>query len=255
MSRDEALTVILQSSEDYPKWAQTARSLLREHGCEDGIKPAKEFTWDTVLKDLTDLGFEAGKISNDMICEQLLDGDSRQKERRNRAAELIQTIVGSTNQRFVQDMTAEEMWNSLKATFQDTTPMSQMEVIIKAGFIRMSDFTEAALYCNEFYAALQKINGMIPSEGDSVITSRTAEAMLQAYMLTNVTDAYRPLVAEIRSKWDSNNTDLFGTIIRIERYEKCINSGPSQALPTTREMALPGTCKINQCLKRNRSSH
>lgn len=218
---------LLQSSDDYPKWAQTARSLLRERGCEDGIKPAKEFTWDTVLKDLTDLGFEEGEISNDMICEWLLDGDSRQKERRNRAAGLIQTMVGSTNQRFVQDMTAEETWTNLKANFQDTTPMSQMEVIIKAGFMRMSDFTEAALYCNEFYAALQKINGMIPSEGDIVITTKTAEAMLQAQMLTNVTDAYRPLVAEIRNKWDSNNTDLFGTIIRIERYEKCINSGPS----------------------------
>ena len=157
-------------------------------------------------------------------------------------------MVSTEIQPLILGKTAEDMWTILEKNFHDTTPMSHMEVITKAGKIQMSDYTDPALYCNKFQMALAKVTGMIPRKvgGDGVAkpngihNATAAEGILQAYMLMNVTDSYRPLVAQIQENWNHENTNLFEACRDIVRYGATITT--TKALCTSKGKAPPGTC-------------
>ena len=44
------------------------------------------------------------------------------------------------------------------------------------------------------------------------------QAMIQTFLLKNLTGAYAPLVAQIRKEWKDHNTDLYATISAIQHY-------------------------------------
>lgn len=260
MAKEETPTVILQGPDDYPKWAQAARARLKANNCEDAIESSKEFTKAIIVKDLLKLDIKASEISNDIIIKSIQDDVRRQEDRRIKAAGLIQGLVGSKNQQFIENKTAEEMWTILKTKFQDTSPMSQMEVLMKASHIKMSDYHDVAGYCNAFEAALDKITGMISTtkEGEitkktRLITSKTAEAILQAHMLTNIIDSYKPLIAQLRDRWTADNTDLSAVSLSISRYK--LSNRVTNAMISLREKAPIRSCTNPQCIKLNKTSH
>lgn len=93
------------------------------------------------------------------------------------------------------------MWAALKEKLQDTTPMSQMEVILKASDIKMSSYADPASYYAEFKSIYNKAIDMIHKPEDNADPEFTVKAMeifLQAAMPRNSAEAYKVLVSQIQ---------------------------------------------------------
>lgn len=247
---------LLQRSEDYPRWAQYAKSELQCNCCYDGIFPIKQFTKADAITSLKTYGFTDEEITEmaTEVIEMVGDKIMLQYECRDKATEILRKLAGLQNQRLITDQTAEQIWKTLKERFQDVSPMSQLSVILKAGSTRMSDFTDVGEYCNTYQEALGQVCGML--EPDSVIDQKAAEAMLLACMLSNVSESYRPLVAQIRENWTSTNTDLFQACLSITRYHGVDST--TTALHVARKnpnRARKGTCDFEECVRAGLTTH
>ena len=143
-------TIILEDSDDYPRWAKEVTSLLMVNDCIDAIKPEVILTHKSIIAQYVAAGLNERDVTNTDIKASIKDESKDSRKRRVKAAGLIQSRVGQRHHQFIANMTAEDMWIMLKEKLQDTTPMSQMEVILKASDIKMSSYTDPALYCAEF---------------------------------------------------------------------------------------------------------
>lgn len=127
----------------------------------------------------------------------------------------------------------------------------------------MSDYTSASSYCNAFEAALDQVSGML--QPNSILTQTAAEGILQAFMLSNVTNTYKPLIAQLRENWTSTNTDLAKACLSIQRYDFATKDQTSigvdtndntKALYTKKAAQAPkGTCDFDECVKAGITSH
>lgn len=139
--------------------------------------------------------------------------------------------------------------------------MSQMEIIRKASLMRISDFNDdASLYCNTYQAALDQVCGML--QPDSILNQQSTEGLLQGFMLANVTEAYKPLVATLQENWTATNTDLAKACLSIERYNFItrIDATTGKALLTTGTGKNPNrapkdTCDFDACVQAGLTTH
>ncbi|MCJ1427928.1 hypothetical protein MMC29_005835 [Sticta canariensis] len=139
--------------------------------------------------------------------------------------------------------------------------MSHMEVILKASEIKMSSYTDPARYCSEFKLMYNKAIGMInkPAVGNAEFSAKATEIALQAAMLRNTTEAYEPLVAQIRKNWKAGNTIVAGNTDLTEACNDIIRyktPQSSKALITATKGRPPkGSCTNEECVKIGRTRH
>lgn len=119
------------------------------------------------MQRLRTLGYVDTEMTNAMTFQWIEKKMSKQKERETKAIGILKKLVGAKNRQLIEGKSASEIWSTLKVKFKDVSPMSQMNVIRKACFIRMSDFANASLYCNAFETALDQVSGML--QDDSII--------------------------------------------------------------------------------------
>lgn len=220
-------TIILEESDDYPRWAEEVTLLLMVNDCIDAIKPAVIPTCQTIIAQYVKAGFNEKDITNADIKVEIKEENKEARKCRTKAAGLIQSRIGQKHCQFITSMTAEDMWTALKKKLQDTTPMNHMEIILKASEIKISCYTDPARYCSEFKLMYNKTVGMIskPAVGNAEFSAKATEIALQAAMLCNTTEAYKPLIAQIQKNWKvgntivAGNTDLTEACNNIIRYK------------------------------------
>lgn len=215
---------LLQGIEDYPRWAQHAEAELQSQNCYYAISSTAKavINSDAATQHLMSLGILMTSITPTMIVQWIEKKSSKKEEQESKAIGILKKLVGAKNKQIIEGKSASEIWKTLKDKFKDVSPMSQVEIIRKASLMRMSDFGDnASLYCNAYQAALDQVCGMLQT--DSVIDRKAAEALLQGFMLANVTETYKPLIANLRESWTSTNTDLLKASLSIERYDFAIN--------------------------------
>lgn len=254
---------LLQGIEDYPRWARHAEAELQSQACHDAIYPsAAPLTKNDAVLHLRTLGYVDAEMTADMTFLWIEKKMAKRRKRGTKAIGILKNLVGEKNKQLVEGKSAPEIWKALKDKYQDVSSMSQMEVIRKASLIRMSDFASASLYCNAFETALDRVSGML--QPDSIINRKGAEGILQAFMLANVTDTYKPLIAQLREGWTSKNTDLSKACLSIERYDFAVNdqavinatSGKALHTKGPNRLAAPkGTCDFEDCVKSGVTTH
>lgn len=85
-------------------------------------------------------------------------------------------------------------------------------------------------------------------------------------MLANVTDTYKPLIAQLRENWTSTNTDLSKACLSIARYDfaiqnlaDAVNVNNGKVLYTTGvknpNRAPKGTCDFEECVRLGPTTH
>ena len=259
--------IILEDSDDYPRWAQSVISLLEINNCEDAIKPEIQYTRQVIQDRLVALGMLPIEVSPAEIVKRTEQADEKQKDCRAKARGLIKSRVGSKNLQSIESMTAEQMWKDLRDRFQDVSPMTQMQVLTKMAIIKMSDYTDPTTYCNQFKIALDKANGVVPRKPETngvlspcgILNLKMAEGLLITFMIENLTEAYEPLASQIQKGWTDENTSLSAVCKDIIQYK--IKSNP---IPITTSLitaiggkrkAPIGTCTQPECKRAKRTSH
>ena len=71
--------------------------------------------------------------------------------------------------------------------------MSQVDLVQKTCLIHMLDFTNASSYCHAYKAALCEM-----LQCNSVLNQLTVKVILQEFMLANVSEKYKPLIAQLQ---------------------------------------------------------
>lgn len=249
---------LLQDIEDYPRWARHAEAKLKSQNCHEAILPITATNYDAAIQHFRGLGFTGNAITGAMIFSWIEKQRSKQEERESKAVGILKKLVGAKNKHYIEGKSASEIWNTLRNMFKDTSPMGQMEVIRKAGRVRMADFTSPSLYCNTYKAALDQLCGML--EPHSLINRKAAEALLQGFMLFNLTEIYMPLITKFRMEWTTANTDLSKACLSIEEYYIPVNDGNASkafhVTPTKNPNRKPkGTCDFDECVKAGITTH
>ena len=54
---------------------------------------------------------------------------AKQEEQESKAIGILKKLVGAKNKQMIEDKSALEIWNILKVNFQDSSPMSQVDVV------------------------------------------------------------------------------------------------------------------------------
>lgn len=253
---------LLEGIEDYPRWAKRAKGELQAHDCGEAIVDPSErdpVNRETITQYLRSLGYAGRNISDSVTIGWIEKHTREQKQRDTKAIGILKRQVADGNQHLIEGLTAHEIWRTLEREFKDVSPMSQLEVLRKACFIRMSDFSDPKLYCRAFETTLDQVAGML--QPDSIINQKGAEAMLLTCMLANVTDTYKPLIAQLRERWTPTNTSLSKACLAISRYDFATKERSSEAnkamLTTTKNpnRAPKGTCDFEDCVKAGLTTH
>lgn len=254
---------LLQGIEDYSRWAQHAKAELLSQNCHDAISPSVTINNDVAIDHFLDLGVPAENITTTMTVQWIEKTLSKRDERESKAIGLLTKLVGSKNKQIIEGKSALEIWNTLRDKFKDVSPMSQIDVVRKACLMRMSDFDSPSQYCNAYEKALNQVFGML--QDDSVMNQQSIEALLQGSILSNVTDTYKPFVAQLRKSWTPTNTNLSETCLSIERYDFATtsvgnNHTSTKALYTNRTNVPKGSapkdiCDFDECVKKGKTSH
>lgn len=209
---------LLEGVKDYPRWVKHAKAQLQAKACLDAaIFPTVVSNNDTAMAFLLDRGFAAENITQSMIYSHVEKTDARQQKKESEAIGILKSLVSEENQESIEGLSAFEIWATLETQFKDTSPMSLVDTIQKASYIRMSNFVSPSLYCKAFRTALNQVSGM--RQPDSPINQKGVESLLQGFMLNGVTDVYKPLVSQLRKDWKNENTNLAAACLSIERYD------------------------------------
>lgn len=254
-------TIILEKLDHYPWWAKEVTSLLMVNNCIDAIKPAVAPTCQTVIAQYVEAGLNEKDITNADIKTGIKEENKKARKRCTKAAGLIQSRIGQKHHQFIASMTAKDMWTALKEKLQDITPMSHMEVILKASEVKMSSYTDPARYYSEFKLMYNKAIGMIhkPAVGNAEFSTKATEIALQATMLRNTTEAYKPLVAQIQKNWKAGNTIVAGNTDLTEACNDIIRYKVPQSsktlITTTKRKPPKGSCTNEECVKIGRTRH
>ncbi|MCJ1427929.1 hypothetical protein MMC29_005836 [Sticta canariensis] len=102
-------TIILEESDDYPRWAEEITSLLMVNDCIDAIKSAVIPTHQTIIAQYVEAGLNERDITNADIKAGIKEENKEARKRRTKAAGLIQSRIGQKHRQFVANMTAEDM--------------------------------------------------------------------------------------------------------------------------------------------------
>lgn len=93
---------------------------------------------------------------------------------------------------------------------------------------------------------MDQIAGML--QPNSIVNQKGAETMLLMCMLANVTNTYKPLIAQLRENWTPTNTSLSKACLAILRYDFATKE---HSLETNKAMLTGGNIKnLNQAPKR-----
>lgn len=251
---------LLVGKEDYPRWAQHARTQLQTKDCLEAIlSPAIVVNSDAAITYALNRGLEAEDITKAMIYPWIEKTDIRQREQESKAIGILRGLVTKQNQQILEGKSAYQIWTILQTRFKDTSPMSLTEAIRKASLMRMLDFGNPQLYCDAFRTALDQITGML--QENTGITQKRAENLLQGFMLAGVTDVYKPLVSQLQKDWKNENTDLIETCLSIERYNFSTvgtdtANGSKAFVATNRAPRAPKeTCDFAECVESGLTSH
>lgn len=139
---------LLQGIEDYPQWAKRARGELQSHDCSEAIIDSKDrnpVNWETVIRYLRGLRYAGRNISDSVTIEWIEKHSREQKQQDTKAIGILKGLVADGNQHLIEGLIAHKIWTILEREFKDVLPMSQLEVLQKACFICMSDFTNPKL--------------------------------------------------------------------------------------------------------------
>lgn len=202
-------------------------------------------------------------VTNANIKSTIKDKTKDSRKHHVKAAGLIRSRVRQQHCQFIANMTAEDMWTTLKEKLQDTTSISQMEVILKASDIKMSSYADPASYCAEFKSIYNKAISMIqnPKNGELEFTAKVTEIFLQAAMLRNSGKAYKALVSQIRKGWKlgntvtTENTNLTETCNNIIRYKATRQTSKALITATKRKKPAKGSCTAKECIKAKLTRH
>lgn len=246
----------LQGIEDYPRWAQHTEAKLQSQNCHDTISSIKVvINSEAATLHLIGLGISLANITPTMLVQWMEKKNSKIEEQESKAIGILKKLVGVKNKQIIEGKSACKIWKTLKDKFKDVSLINQMEIIQKASLMHMLDFSgNTSLYCNTYQAALDQVCGMLQS--DSFLNQKSAEGLLQGFMIANVTEAYKPLIASLRENWTSANTDLAKICLSIERYDFVTNNTGTKALHTTSivsrnpnpNRAPKATCDFESCI-------
>ena len=170
-------TIIFEDLDDYPRWAEEVISLFMVNNCIDATKPEVVLTYESIIAQYVTADLNEKDVTNTDIKADIKDETKNSRKRHVKAAGFIRFRVGQRHHQFIANITAENMWIMLKEKLQDTTPMSQIEIILKASNIKMFSYVDPVLYCAEFKSICNKAIGMIHKPKDNGEPEFTVKAV------------------------------------------------------------------------------
>ena len=128
--KDNSDVPLLQGIKDYSRWAQHAKAELQSQNCHNTISstPAT-INHDAAIVHFLDLGVAAESITTCMAVQWIETKLAKQEEQESKAIGILKKLVGAKNKQMIEDKLALEIWNILKVNFQDSSPMSQVDVV------------------------------------------------------------------------------------------------------------------------------
>ena len=116
-----------------------------------------------------------------------------------KAEGVIKNSVAHKHQPTLEGKTAQEMWEILKTKFQHISPMSISRLILDTTKIQLSDCTDIHDYCGKYQEAYDAICSLIRDKCE--LSSKGAQMLLQAGLLTSMGDEYSSLISTLESEW------------------------------------------------------
>lgn len=120
------------------------------NNCTDAILPEVEYTLKPIQERFVSKGAKMESLSEDTMLKTTDREIKKSKTTPDQSGRPYARHDRLKNKQAIKGKSAEEIWAALKAKVQDFLACWSLRVITAATLIKISDFTDAALYCNEF---------------------------------------------------------------------------------------------------------
>lgn len=144
--------VILEITDDNPRWRSYTISKLQEKNCDWTITERPEPTRLTVQENLQSLGFSPLDFTAQGIYTALSTEIKEHRAAIKKGEAVICKTVGHKHHPILEGKTPEQMWKILKERFQHVSPMSISKKVLDATKIKLSD----CKYIQEYTSAYQE---------------------------------------------------------------------------------------------------
>ncbi len=111
---------------------------------------------------------------------------------------------------------AQEMWETLKTTFQHISPISISRLILNTTKIQLSDCTNIYDYCGKYQESYDAVCSFIGDKCE--LPAKSAKMLLKAGFFTGMGDEYSSLISTIETEWKERESDLAKSILRLIRF-------------------------------------
>lgn len=264
--QEKANRIILEGSKNYTKWRFYTLGELQQQNCDWAITGRPQQTRESVREAVEKMGFTPTEITPEILYTTLTTELKEYQAALKKAERVIKNSVAHKHQPTLEGKTAEEMWETLKTRFQDSSPMSISRLILDTTKVQLSECTDIHDYCGKYQEAYDTTCSLIG--GQCELTAKGAEMLLQAGLLTGMGDENSNVVSMMKLEWKEEETDLASSILRLMRFSdikkenaKPANKASSSVLLTASHSnpgshrAPPGTCTNQQCIDKGVTTH
>lgn len=151
--QEKANRIILEGSKNYTKWRFYTLGELQQQNCDWAITGRPQPTRESVREAVEKMGFTPTEITPEILYTTLTTELKEYQAALKKAGRVIKNSVAHKHQPTLEGKTAQEMWETLKTRFQDTSPMSISRLILDTTKIQLSECTDIHDYCGKYQEA------------------------------------------------------------------------------------------------------
>lgn len=160
--QEKANRIILEGSENYTNWRSYTLGKLKRRNFKWAITgkpepPKKPFE----MLPRPCMGFSEIDLDAQALYTALTSELKEHRASANKAKGIIKNSVSHKHQSILEGMTAQEMWESLKAKFQYISPMSISRLVLETIKIQLSDCTDIHDYFGKHQEAYNTVGSLI----------------------------------------------------------------------------------------------
>ncbi len=162
------------------------------------------------------MGFSPTEVTPKTLYTTLTTELKEYQAALKKAEGVIKNSVANKYQPTLDEKTAQEMWETLKAKFQHISPMSISRLIPDTTKIQLSDCTDIHNYCEKYQETYDAVFSLIRDK--CKLLAKDAQMLIKASLLTGMGDEYSSLISTMEAEWKEKESDLAKSILRLIRF-------------------------------------
>lgn len=190
--------IILESLADYPKWRSYTISKLQEKHCRWIIIGRPKPTRESVQANFERMGFSATEFTAQGLYNSLTAEIEKWEVAMEKGEGIIQRSVAQKHHPILENKTGQEMWEILKARFQNVSPMNISRRIVDVTKVKLSSCKNIEEYTSSYREAYDDVCNLVSENSEMTIPA--ASMVLQGALLLNMGAEYAGIASTIESE-------------------------------------------------------